>query len=200
MKQGDKVGQIITNSVASFCAEREFYCFSLDIDDEKTGEKLDYDKIIFNEIDSNIAPIVKKILIQGSIDLLLENEKKELSKYVVYQYLRSPQAKNLANSLCSSERAARQIHGLALLDQDYMEQFSHIVYNLKLKLIKANEGEQFIISDSPVLWSPTAEGIHFPISPEYCLCYQKIDVLPLDPTFRSSEQKKRYFILDLSEI
>lgn len=75
---------------------------------------------------------------------------------------------------------ARQIQGLNLLDNGFIKRVSDVINQLNLKLIKANESNKFIISDSPVLWSPTAEAIYFPISPEFCLCYQEADIAPLD--------------------
>jgi hypothetical protein len=176
----DQDGKIINSPVENLCAEKSFYCFSLDIEDEYTGKTLDYDKQVFDEIDGLISPIVKKIVGQGSVEILDENDRRNLAKYVTYQYMRSPAVKNIAISLTTNERDAKQIQGLNLLDKNFINRFSDILYKLRLKLIKSNEDVKYIISDSPVLWSPTAEGIYFPISPDYCLCYQKEDTDTLD--------------------
>lgn len=53
----DQKGKIIRGAVEKLCAEKEFYTFSLDIDDEDTGEKFDYDKRTFDEMDGKIAGI-----------------------------------------------------------------------------------------------------------------------------------------------
>ncbi|MCY7383082.1 MAG: DUF4238 domain-containing protein [Microcoleus sp. CAN_BIN18] len=169
--------KIIRSSVDNLCAEKSFYCFSVEIEDEDTGILLDYDydydKPVFDEIDGGIAPIVKQIVSQGSVDVLTDDNRKKLAKYVTYQYIRSPAAKNLARYLTPSERDARQIQGLSLLEESFINDLSNIIYNLKLKLVKANDDVEYVISDSPVLLSLNAEGIYFPISPDYCLCYQK---------------------------
>lgn len=95
--------------------------------------------------------------------------------YVVYQYMRSPAVKNIAEFLAQNDKDARKIQGLNLLDEAYIKRISGIISNFKLELIRATPGINFIISDSPVLWSPTAEVIYFPISPDYCLCYQQLN-------------------------
>lgn len=173
----DQGGKIIRSSVDNLCAEKSFYCFSVEIEDEDTGILLDYDydydQPVFDEIDGGIAPIVKQIVSQGSVDVLTDDNRKKLAKYVTYQYIRSPAAKNLARYLTPSERDARQIQGLSLLEESFINDLSNIIYNLKLKLVKANDDVEYVISDSPVLLSLNAEGIYFPISPDYCLCYQK---------------------------
>lgn len=176
----DQNGKIISSTVENLCAEKEFYCFSLDIDDEDTGETLDYDKQVFDEVDRQIAPIVKKVISQHNVDMLTDSERKFIAKYIVYQYFRSPAAKNVAISLSTDQKSARQIQGLNLLDSEFIEHISDIINGLRLRIVEATEGNEFIISDSPVLWSPTADGIYFPISPNYCLCYQKSDIVPLD--------------------
>lgn len=176
----DKNGKIIRSSVENLCAEKSFYCFSLDIGDEDSGETFDYDKHIFDEIDGMIAPILNRIVSQGSVKSLIDAERKNLAKYVTYQYMRSPAVKNLAISLTRNEKNAKQMQGLNLLDKKYIENISDIVYKHKLELVKANRNSKYIISDSPVLWSPTGEGIYFPIHPDYCLCYQNKDADILD--------------------
>lgn len=173
-------GKIINSTVKNLCAERDFYSFSLDIEDEGTDRTLDYDKKVFDEVDNQIAPIAKKIINHHSVDILTSSERENLSKYVVYQYFRSPAARGVARLLSTNETGARQTQGSNLLDNEYIKRISDIINNLILKLIKSNESNKFIISDSPVLWSPTAEAIYFPISPEFCLCYQEADIVPLD--------------------
>ena len=170
----DQEGKIISSSVDNLCAEKSFYSFSLDIKDENTSDILDYDKQVFDQIDGEIAPVVKTIIEQHSIDILNDDDRAKLAKYVVYQYMRSPAVKNIAVFLAQDDKDARQIQGLNLLDKEYINRISSIISNFKLELIRATQGVKFIISDSPVLWSPTAEGIYFPISPDYCLCYQQL--------------------------
>lgn len=171
----DQDGKIISSSVDNLCAEKSFYSFSLDIEDENTSNTLDYDKQIFDKIDGEIAPVIKKIVEQHNIDVLNDDDRAKLATYVVYQYMRSPAVKNIAVFLAQSDKDARQIQGLNLLDEEYIKRISGIISNFKLELIRATQGVNFIISDSPVLWSPTAEGIYFPISPDYCLFYYQLD-------------------------
>lgn len=171
--------KIIESNVKNLCTEKDFYCFSLDLEEENTSESFDYDKNVFDKIDSKMASITKKIVDAHSINILNNDEKKELAKYVVYQYIRSPAAKNVAVSLSTHERDARQIQGLSLLDQNWIQQVSDSIFKLKLRLLEPNKNIDFIISDSPVLWSPTGE-VYFPISPKNCLCYQATDDVPLD--------------------
>lgn len=170
----DQGGKIISSSVDNLCAEKSFYSFSLDIEDENTSDALNCDKQVFNQIDGEIAPVVKKIVEQHSVNVLNNDDRSKLAKYVVYQYMRSPAVKNIAVSLTQNDKDARQIQGLNLLDAEHINRISSIISNFHLKLIIATQGANFIISDSPVLWSPTAEGIYFPISPNCCLCYQQI--------------------------
>jgi hypothetical protein len=171
----DQDGKIISSSVDYLCAEKSFYSFSLDIEDENTSKTLDYDKQAFDKIDSEIAPVIQKLVEQHNIDVLNDDDRAKLATYVVYQYMRSPAVKNIAVSLTQNDKVARQIQGLNLLDGEYIQRLSEIISNFKLELIRATQGVNFIISDSPVLWSPTAEGIYFPISPDYCLFYQPLD-------------------------
>lgn len=173
-------GIIIPSNIKNLCAEKDFYVFSLDIEDEDTGKMFDYDKQIFEKIDNQIAPIVTKLVKNGNIDVLTDDDRKNLAKFITYQYIRSPAVKNISQSLCLDEKKSRQFQGLNLLDEKFIKKVSEIIYNFKLKLIKANKDVKYIISDSPVLWSPTGEGIYFPISPDYCLCYQKRNHTTLD--------------------
>jgi hypothetical protein len=78
------------------------------------------------------------------------------------------------------EKYIRQAHGLILIDNFLFDNLSNALVKLNLKTIHANEDHEFIISDSPVLWTPTAEGIYFPISPKHCLCYYREDTIFLD--------------------
>lgn len=171
----DQDGKIISSSVDYLCAEKSFYSFSLDIEDENTSNTLDYDKQVFDKIDREIAPVIKKLVEQHNIDVLNDDDRAKLATYVVYQYMRSPAIKDIAVSLAQNDKDARQIQGLNLLDGEYIKRLSAIISNFKLELIIATQGVNFIISDSPVLWDPTAEGIYFPISPDYCLFYQQLD-------------------------
>ena len=176
----DQDGKIIESDVANLCSEKDFYSFSLDLDDESTDKTLDYDKKIFDDIDDRMASVTKKIVDSHSIDVLDVSEKSHLAKYVVYQYIRSPAVKDIATSLTKDEKDARQIQGLTLLDKVWIQKVTNIINSFSLKLVKPTSNVDFIISDSPVLWSPTAEGIYFPISPKDCLCYQVSDSNPLD--------------------
>lgn len=171
----DQGGKIISNSVDNLCAEKSFYSFSLDIESENISNILDYDKQAFDKIDGEIAPVIKKLVEQHSVDILNDDDRAKLATYVVYQYMRSPAAKNVAVFLAQNDKGARQIQGLNLLGEEYIKCISGIISKFKLELIRATQGVNFIISDSPVLWSPTAEGIYFPISPDYCLCYRQPD-------------------------
>jgi Protein of unknown function (DUF4238) len=176
----DQNGKIIRSAVEKICAEKEFYTFSLDLDDEDTGEKFDYDKRTFDEMDGRIAAIAGKIISHNSINLLTNDERENLAKYVAYQFYRSPAIRNITMPSFIEKEQVRQAHGLVLLDNVFLEEFSNILVKLNLKIINATEHHEFIISDSPVLFSPTAEGIYFPISPQHCLCYYKKDTIFLD--------------------
>lgn len=55
----DQDGKIISSSVNNLCAEKSFYSFSLDVEDENTNGTLDYDKQVFDKIDGEIAPVIK---------------------------------------------------------------------------------------------------------------------------------------------
>lgn len=176
----DGKGEIRKSAVENLCAEKDFYCFSLEISNRDTRKNhIDYDRKLFDKVDGMIAPILRGIVSQGSINHLTEHEKKSLAKYVVYQYMRSPAAKDIATSL-SNEKTARQLQGWSLLDEEFIERVSNMLCNHKLKLLRAESSSPYIISDSPVLWSSTGEGIYFPISPDCCVCYQKKDVDVLD--------------------
>jgi Protein of unknown function (DUF4238) len=176
----DRDGKIIKSAVENLCAEKEFYNFSLDLPDEDTGDAFDYDKCVFDKIDGVIAPILEKIINQNSADSLTKDEIKNLAKYVVYQFYRSPAIKDIARNLYIDEKNIRQAQGLILLDSKFFDDLSNALIKLNLKIINATEDSAFIISDSPVLWSPTAEGIYFPISPKHCLCYHKKNSALLD--------------------
>jgi hypothetical protein len=176
----DQDGHCFDSSVENLCAEKDFYQFSLDIEDEITGEQLDYDKAIFNDLDSQIAPVIKEIIINHDIETLNLDQILLIHKYVVYQYFRSPAIKNIAERVSGNKKAGRQIQGLNFLDTRFINDVVDAIGKLNLQITKASEGSEFIISDSPVLWSPTAEGIYFPISPELCLHYYKSNATPLD--------------------
>jgi Protein of unknown function (DUF4238) len=176
----DQEGKIIRSAVENLCAEKEFYTFSLDLDDEDTGEIFDYDKRTFDGMDGRIAAIAGKIISNNSTDLLTNNERENLAKYVTYQFYRSPAIRNITMPSTIGKQQIRQAHGLILLDNDFLEEFSNILIELNLKIVNPTENHEFIISDSPVLFCPTAEGIYFPISPKHCLYYYKEGTIFLD--------------------
>jgi hypothetical protein len=88
--------------------------------------------------------------------------------------------KSLAQSLSKDNKSGEQIFGLNLLDIQFIEKLADVINSLNLKIIYPTGNCNFIISDSPVLWTLTAEGIYFPISPLHCLCYHKGDSVILD--------------------
>lgn len=116
----------------------------------------------------------------NSINLLTEDERENLARYVAYQHYRSPAVRNSTMPLPIKEKYVRQAHGLILIDNFFFDNLSNALVKLNLKIIHANKDHEFIISDSPVLWSPTAEGIYFPISPKHCLCYYRENTVFLD--------------------
>ena len=169
-------------TVENICAEKEFYTFSLDMDDKNISQDLDYDECVFKNLDSDIAPIIQKVIHHRTIDMLSKEERKTIDKYVVYQYWRVPAVRNIAENLSGNDKNARQVQAISLLLSDnFMNNVVNALEGLTLRVIESTEEVDFIISDCPVLWSPTAEGIYFPISPELCLYYSKLDTKPLDP-------------------
>ena len=178
LKKDDK-GRIFPSNVDNLLCEKDFYTFSWDIDDESTDENYDYDKKAFNKLDSDIAPIIKGIVEQGSIDRIKTQQRETLSKFVAYQYARLPAIQKLARDLSRHERDAKQLQGLNLLDKGFMNQFVKTISERDLMLLKLTDDAECIISDSPVLWF-LHDNIYFPISPNYCLCYKKSDVIVLD--------------------
>lgn len=134
----DQQGKIIQNSVSNLCCEKDFYSFSLDSEDEKTGESLNYDKHIFDELDGDIATITKKLIKNNKVELLTNEDKENIAKYITYQYFRSLAVNTVAESLCQDQTKAKQVMGLNLLDVDFIEKVANILRKLKLTLLRSD--------------------------------------------------------------
>ena len=162
---------IRSENVESICKENGYYRFDIKKED-KSIKRIDYDKEVFQQIDNDIAPVIRKIIEDGTITNLQVEEKKTLVRYTAYQYVRVPAIRNIANSILNDEQEARRIHAEALRNNEFVvSTFEDILMNLKLDTIKPIVGDEFIISDTAVLQDPTGEGIYFPISPDICLIY-----------------------------
>ena len=162
---------IITPNVKNICQENGYYTFDIESEDEPL-KRIDYDEEVFQKIDWDIASVIRKIIQHGTITNLQVEEKKILVRYTVYQYLRVPAIRNIANSTFNDEQQAKTAHAEALTNNEFIiSKLENIFMNLKLDTIKPMVRDEFIISDAPVLADPTGEGIYFPISPDICLVY-----------------------------
>ncbi|MBW4565790.1 MAG: DUF4238 domain-containing protein [Mojavia pulchra JT2-VF2] len=162
---------IRSENVESICKENGYYRFDIEREDNSI-RRIDYDLEVFQQIDNDIAPVIRKIIEDGTITNLEIEEKKTLVRYTVYQYLRVPPIRNIANSILSDEEEAKKAHAEALINPEFVfSSLEDILRNLKLDTIKPIVGDEFLISDAAVLLDPTGEGIYFPISPDICLVY-----------------------------
>ena len=162
---------IRTGKVDDICKENGYYTFDTESQDEPL-KKIDYDIAVFQQIDSNIAPIIRKIIEDGTITNLEAEEIKTLVRYTTYQYLRVPAIRNIPKSILNDEQEARKIQAEALTNPNFVfSSLEDILMSFRLETIKPIVGDEFIISDAPVLQDPTGEGIYFPISPDICLVY-----------------------------
>jgi|GEM_PF-2913921 len=162
---------IMTSNVKNICQEKGYYRFDIESEDEPF-KRVDYDIEVFKKLDNNIAPVIRKIIEDGTITNLEAEEMKTLVKYTIYQYLRSPSIRDIAKSIFNDEQEVKRAHAEALRKPAFGSSLlEEILMNLKLGTINPIVGDEFVISDAPVLLDPTGEGIYFPISPHICLVY-----------------------------
>lgn len=115
----------------------------------------------FTEIDSDAPKVIEKIIDSKSVNMLKEDDKKKLLKYIASQSLRTPQS---FYSMDEFEQTIKeQIHdNITIIKEnlkaDYLNSIvlntsicEEILKNKLMYLYKANEDERFIIGDCPVL-------------------------------------------------
>ncbi|OBQ34032.1 MAG: hypothetical protein AN487_19080 [Anabaena sp. CRKS33] len=159
-------------NVKNLCQERNFYTVLMEkSDDPKIVERINYDIELFQEMDREIAPILKKIIKNEDIKSINLEERDKLIMYTVYQNYRTRSAKNIAAQFWNDKNLIDQAHAGFLKDYNTMISVANILHNYQLDIINPILEDEFVISDSPVLWVATGEGIYFPISPNICLYY-----------------------------
>jgi hypothetical protein len=159
-------------NVKNLCQERNFYTVLMEkSDDPKIVERINYDIELFQEMDREIAPILKKIIKNEDIKSINLEERDKLIMYTVYQNYRTRAAKNIAAQFWNDKNLIDQAHAGFLKDYNTMISVANILHNYQLDIINPILEDEFVISDSPVLWVATGEGIYFPISPNICLYY-----------------------------
>ncbi|MFA0958376.1 DUF4238 domain-containing protein [Klebsiella pneumoniae] len=165
----------------------------------------------FTEIDSDAPKVIEKIIDSKSLNILKEDDKKKLLKYIASQSLRTPQS---FYSIGNFEQTIKeQIHeNITIIKENLKTDYlNSIVINtsiceeiLKSKLMylyKANEDEKFIIGDCPVLtfnknnrkeidiiyhvFPPVInyDMYFFPISEEFLLIFLNNDLSLIDDMF-----------------
>ncbi|MEN4575346.1 DUF4238 domain-containing protein [Pantoea agglomerans] len=123
--------------------------------------KISLERIFFDKIDSDAPVVIQKIIKDRSLENLNDNEKSKLLKYIASQLIRTPSTKN--NILNFEETIKDQIHPeITIVKKDPVSDYlNSIIVNTDLlinilkeknaHLLFANEGENFIIGDAPVL-------------------------------------------------
>lgn len=123
--------------------------------------KISLERIFFDKIDSDAPVVIQKIIKDRSLENLNDNEKSKLLKYIASQLIRTPSTKN--NILNFEESIKDQIHPeITIVKKDPVSDYlNSIIVNTDLlinilkeknaNLLFANEGENFIIGDAPVL-------------------------------------------------
>ncbi|MBD2139458.1 DUF4238 domain-containing protein [Anabaena sp. FACHB-1237] len=163
---------VVPNNVDNLCQKKGFYEISLGKnDDPKLIERINYDIDVFENLDYDIAPITKKIIETKELKSINSEERDKLIKYTVYQYLRVKSVRDIAKRFWHDEELIELSHARILTDYDSINSLVNILNNYQLDIINPIIGDEFVISDSPVLWDATGEGIYFPISPNICLYY-----------------------------
>ena len=175
-----KENEVVTSNVKDIACEKDYYNKN---DSVKTNET-DYDSF-FDSLDSDIAPIICKIINNQNIDCIDAGEREFLDKFTACQYLRTPAIRKIAETLnCTDKDKIREYHAQAITGSgseiSILESLATVFNKLQISLVEAHDDNQFIIGDSPVLHDPTANGIYFPISPKYCLFYHKGNNNPLN--------------------
>ncbi|BAZ47990.1 hypothetical protein NIES4103_05950 [Nostoc sp. NIES-4103] len=158
-------------NVKKLCQERGFYEKSATSSNNTQIGKINYDISAFDKLDSEIAPIFIKIIQNDDLQNLDSNESSKLIEYTVYQYLRVKSVRNIGHQFWDNEEDIRDGHAEILTDKQFITDVINILSNYQLDIIKPISGDEFVISDSPVLWDATGEGIYFPINPNICLYY-----------------------------
>lgn len=158
-------------NVKNLCQERAFYeIISKVSDDSQKNETINYDIYIFEKLDREIAPLVKNIIANEDLKSLTSEGLDKLSAYTTYQYLRCLSARKIGNQFWNDEEI-RLAHAAILTDYNLVSSVASLLSSYQLNIINPIAGHEFVISDSPVLWDATSEGIYFPISPNICLYY-----------------------------
>lgn len=172
--------------IRSTGGERYFYEVKAEGEEFSIEEKL-------GTYESSTAPIIKKIIDNGSLKLLTRKEKMILSKFIALQFLRGPAIRNRLIELAElleikfnffeefdfqrpDEHESKRNHCEIVLNG--VNQLSPYLYNKDWILCKSKTSS-LIIGDNPVVMHNTFndgtglrnEGVevYFPISPQYCL-------------------------------
>lgn len=164
-------------NVKNLCQERNFYTVLVEkSDDPKIVERINYDIELFQKLDREIAPILKKIIKNEDTKSIDLEERNRLIIYTAYQCYRTKAAKNIIEKFWNDKNLIDLAHARFLTED--INLVINTLSNYQLDIIKPITGDEFVISDSPVLWDATGEGIYFPISPNICLHFhlEKYDI------------------------
>lgn len=157
-------------NVKNLCQERNFYTVLVEkSDDPKIVERINYDIELFQKLDREIAPILKKIIKNEDTKSIDLEERNRLIIYTAYQCYRTKAAKNIIEQFWNDKNLIDLAHARFLTED--INLVINTLSNYQLDIIKPITGDEFVISDSPVLWYATGEGIYFPISPNICLYF-----------------------------
>lgn len=163
---------IVPINIKKLCQERDFYTINIQItEDSQKFEKINYDIELFEKLDSEIAPIIQNIIANRELRSLTSDELDKLIIYTAYQYFRVDSVRKIGNQFWDNEEDIRLAHAGILKEPGLVNRVANILSNYQLDIINPILGDEFVISDSPVLWDTTGEGIYFPLNPNICLYY-----------------------------
>ena len=145
----------------------------------------------FEIVDRQTPPVIKKILSSNSSNKVCKLDKKILSEFAAYQYVRGRAARQVAEKVFSEhfnytaiKKYLEPFNASIPLLRDATEHIKELQASLISKadkltsffndlmldiIIKEEDDAEFIIGDSPTLYDATGYGIYVPINPTKCL-------------------------------